>query len=194
MDRNTTIGFLLITAVLMIWIFFVTPRPEEPLKQQMDTTKTVTQTKNETIKDTKPSETLKLDSLAINKAKIDSFGVFSGKTSGSNDVITIETDKVIAKIEKKGGNILEWTLKEFKTWYDSPVQLIKNEHGGDFNILLTTLDGKLVNTKNFYFESNFKNGDYIKVAEGQKYILELRIALSPKEGIRVSSRITPIAI
>lgn len=177
MDRNTTIGFLLITAVLMIWIFFVTPRPEEPLKQQMDTTKTVTQTKNETIKDTKPSETLKLDSLAINKAKIDSFGVFSGKTSGSNDVITIETDKVIAKIEKKGGNILEWTLKEFKTWYDSPVQLIKNEHGGDFNILLTTLDGKLVNTKNFYFESNFKNGDYIKVAEGQKYILELRIAL-----------------
>ncbi len=173
MDRNTTIGFLLITAVLMIWIFFVTPRPEETLQQHTKSTEPIEQIKTESVE--KPVNLPKTDSLAITKAKVDSFGVFSSKVSGSNDVITIETDKIIAKIEKKGGNILEWTLKEFKTWYGSPVQLIKSENGGDFNLLLTTIDGKLVNTKNFYFESGFKDGDYVKVEEGQKYTLELKI-------------------
>jgi len=175
MDRNTTIGFILITAILMVWIFFVTPKPEEAL-QPAKTTDTVTPVKQPT--ETKAELPVVVDTLSVAKAKIDSFGaIFSQKTSGSNDVMTIETDKVIAKISKKGGNIVEWTLKEFKTWFGDPVQLICNKDGGDFNLLLTTIDGKLVNTKNFYFESKFQNGDLIKLKDGEKFIVDLELTL-----------------
>lgn len=169
MDRNTTIGFILITIILMIWIFLVTPKPEQNITPELSNNKkNTTQTTEKNIKIDTISPVQNND--LASKAKIDSFGqYFYDKLNGNNDILTIETDKIILKVEKKGGNILEWTLKEFKTWNNYPVQLIKNVNGGDFNLLFNTTDGKLINTKNLYFNGNFKNGDYIKLNKGEKY-------------------------
>ena len=173
MDRNTTIGFILITVILMIWIFLVTPKPEQNINlEQSKNEKNSTQSLEKT--DHKDTSSIVQNNDLVLKAKIDSFGkYFYDKLNGNNDILTIETDKIILKVEKKGGNILEWTLKEFKTWNNYPVQLIRNSNGGDFNLLFNTLDGKLINTKNLYFNGNFKNGDYIKLQEGQKYSISL---------------------
>ncbi|HEY9188765.1 MAG TPA: membrane protein insertase YidC [Ignavibacteria bacterium] len=173
MDRNTTIGFILITVILMIWIFLVTPKPEQNINlEQPKNEKNSTQSLEKN--DHKDTSSIVQNNDLVLKAKIDSFGkYFYDKLNGNNDILTIETDKIILKVEKKGGNILEWTLKEFKTWNNYPVQLIRNSNGGDFNLLFNTLDGKLINTKNLYFNGNFKNGDYIKLQEGQKYSISL---------------------
>jgi len=153
----------------MIWIFLVTPKPEQNITPELSNNKkNTTQTTEKNIKIDTISPVQNND--LASKAKIDSFGqYFYDKLNGNNDILTIETDKIILKVEKKGGNILEWTLKEFKTWNNYPVQLIKNVNGGDFNLLFNTTDGKLINTKNLYFNGNFKNGDYIKLNEGEKY-------------------------
>jgi YidC/Oxa1 family membrane protein insertase len=171
MDRNTTIGFILITAVLMIWVFAFSPKPQPYEQQYVQKPDTLI----EPVKEVTTANVIDPDNIA--KVRTDSFGIyFSTKLSGKNDIITIETDKIIAKIEKKGGNIIEYYPKGFNAWYGEPLQLIRNKHSGDFNILFTTIDGKLVNTKNLYFDADYKNGDVVLVKEGEKYTLQLSMS------------------
>ena len=181
MDRNTTIGFILITAVLMIWVFAFSPRPQPNQPQDVQQIDSVSETaKKEVIISNVIDSTNTVD--IITKARIDSFGVhFSKRLLGNNDIITIETDKVIIKIEKKGGNIIEYYPKGFNAWYGAPLQLIRNKNGGDFNILFSTIDGKLVNTKNLYFDADYKHGDVVVLKDNEKYTLQLTMSLDDRK-------------
>lgn len=107
MDRSSIFGFILITVVLVIWIFLSTPQVSQDQKH-IDTTSQVKKVQKDTIipevaKDTK-----------INAIDSNYYGIwFKGKDIGTNGYLTIEGDRYIAKLSKKGGNIIEWQLKNF---------------------------------------------------------------------------------
>ena len=182
MDRNTTIGFILITAVLMIWVFAFSPKPQPYQEKYVQNPDSLLPVKKEIIS----NNVTVIDTASIAKAKADSFGIyFSNKLSGKNDIITIETDKIIAKIEKKGGNIIEYYPKGFNVWYGAPLQLIRNKNGGDLNLLFSTIDGKLINTKNIYFDADYKHGDVVVLKDDEKYTLQLTVSFGAEHSKQI---------
>jgi len=144
MDRQSTIGFVLIFVVLVVWMWLNSP---------VQRTKTIEQTaKQGQLKDTIKVKTEKPPEPK-EKQETNPYGkFFSDRAKGTEKIISIETDLYSAEISSKGGVIKKWELKNFKTWDGHPVQLVDYTQNGDFAILLTTTDGRVINTKDLFFD------------------------------------------
>jgi YidC/Oxa1 family membrane protein insertase len=144
MDRQSTIGFVLIFVVLVAWMWLNSPqpKPKQPdhiAKQGLE---------KDTVKVVQPKAQEPKETQQVNP-----YGkFFSARASGKEKIISIETDNYSAEISSRGGVVRKWELKKFKTWDGQPVQLIDYTHKGDFAVLLTTSDGRVINTKDLYFE------------------------------------------
>jgi YidC/Oxa1 family membrane protein insertase len=164
MDKQTTLAFVLIGLILITWLYFNSPEPPKEVKSSKDST-LVKDNKEEQPKKSSvvktESDNLK-DSLALN-------GPFA-ESQKNGRIITIETDLVKMFLNTKGGRILRYYLKDYKTWYykDKPandfynthVQLINPKNGGDLNLLFVTKDGQKVNTAKLDFSTNLTNSYY----------------------------------
>ena len=160
MDRNTTIAFVLIGAILVVWLLINTPEPTEQTKKEQDTT-IVTEQKgekpSEIIPEEKPAEILKTDQGAES-----TLGIFSIAETSTERIITIETDLAIYELSTRGGNFHRIFLKEFNNWYSAgatdtdnyyknSVQLINNSSGNAYNISFISAEGKAINTSSLNF-------------------------------------------
>ena len=144
MDRQSTIGFILIFVVLVLWMWLNSPvqRPKQ-IEQAA---------KSSQVKDTVKEIRQELPA-PIEKPEINPYGkYFSDCAKGTERIIFVETDLYSAEISTKGGVVKKWELKKYKTWDGYPVQLVDYTQNGDFTILLTTSDGRVINTKDLYFE------------------------------------------
>ena len=143
MDRNSTIGFVLIFMLLMVWMYMNSPKPTQTQDQAQQGV-----VKKDTLKpvEVKPQEHKP-------KTTPNLFGeYFATRANGVDQLITIETDLYTAEISSKGGLITRWELKKYKTWDGYPVQLVDYDKRGDFSLLFTTSDGRLVDTRDLYFD------------------------------------------
>src|ERR1041385_1051515 len=166
MDRNTIIGFLLIGLVLIIWMWLNAPPPAQEHNVGTDTV----HVKKAPIDTTHAEDIPRIKSTASE----DTLGkYFSALARGGEKTFTVESEKYKATISTRGGTIRSWILKEYKTWNQQSVDLINEERGGDFNLLFSTADGKLINTKSLYFESNFKNGDVFNLSQEESLKVDL---------------------
>lgn len=169
MDKQTTIAFVLIGAILIVWLYLSNPAPQNPpVKKPGDTTlvnKTTPANENQNQKksapenETAPTQT---DTSALGKA-------LSG-AKAPEQIVTIENDLVKLELTSNGGRIKRYFLKKYNTWYaDLPqysndfyerhVQLVNDD--GDFNIVFMSKDGKLVNTADAAFQSSAQSSSYI---------------------------------
>src|SRR3990172_62645 len=157
MDRNSIIGFVLIGVILVIWLYFQSkntpvPPPEQKTEQRQDTVK-----KTEKLDTQKTVENQKTDTVKSDKIVSEKLGsVFSKFEKGEDKVIMVETDKYYAEFSTKGGALIKFEVKGFKTWDNYPVQLLYLDKGGELNVLFTSSDGKLINTKELYFNTSYK--------------------------------------
>ena len=164
MDRNSLLGIILITLVLLIWMWYNAPRaPERNLKMQ-DTLEIKKQ----------------LQEPGVVQAKGDTFGVyFSHLSRGEEKKILIETDLYTCVISSKGALIEKFELKKFKTWNGYPVQLVDMNKGGDFSLLLMTTDGKIINTRNLYFNTKARHWEnFILKKKGEKVEIEFTLDIN----------------
>ncbi len=158
MDRNTTIAFILIGAILVVWLFINTPEKTEQTKKEQDTT-TVVEKKVEDlpegIQEEKAAGDLKPDQKLENTQ-----GIFSVAEADSGRIITIETDLAIYELSTKGANFHKIFLKKFNNWYsagvngdtyNTAVQLVNNSIGNAFNISFISNEGKAINTGRLNF-------------------------------------------
>lgn len=184
MDKNSTIGFILIGIILVVWLFLNAP---EPPKQQPsgknDTTAVVNDTAELKHKVTKPKEA-KIPQLPPKQANVDTldYGKYFSPTNKRGRIITVENSLVNLELSTKGGTIKKYYLKKFKNWYSARssdtanfykthVQLINYEKGDQYNLSFVTTDGKAVNTQNLNFTVNapkakyvVKNGDSLAIS------------------------------
>ncbi|MCU0332248.1 MAG: hypothetical protein MUC75_02620 [Ignavibacteriaceae bacterium] len=119
MDRNTTTAFILIGAILVVWLFINTPEQTETTRKEQDTT-TIIDKKVEDLpktivdeKETTPQDTNQKDEKTL--------GIFSSAEIDSGRIITIETDLAIYELSTKGGNFHKVFLKKFNNWYSAGV-------------------------------------------------------------------------
>ncbi len=159
MDRQTSLAFILIGLILVVWLYFNSPAPPPPSKEKGE----------------KPTVVQK-DSLhedAVKKTKQEPVAAepsLFDATTNAEKIITIETDLSRIELTSKGGKIKKVFLKKYNTWYyhqtkdtafyNKYVQLVNQKNGGDLNIIFVTKDGKLVNTSSLDFTSNANNYYY----------------------------------
>lgn len=151
MGKQETFGFILIAAVLMAWMYFTSPQRQPVQDKNIVPQELAKDSAAQKAQPEQPASRPDENQPAPTAASLDSLGkYFSGAATGKEKTFTIETDDYIAELSTRGGNIKKWTLKNYKTWDQHPVQLVNN--GGDFNLLFSTSDGKLINTKELYFD------------------------------------------
>lgn len=171
MDRQSIIGFVLIFMLLMLWMYTNSPKPK-PVEQQAQQTQQGAAHKDSV----KPAEIKQAEPKLANKPN--AFGeYFSARANGTGHIITIETDLYTAEISSKGGLITRWELRNYKTWDGHPVQLVDYEKKGDFSLLFTTSDGRLVNTRDLYFDLGAQAGN-VTLSGNDEYVVALTLPAS----------------
>ncbi|MDH3267465.1 MAG: membrane protein insertase YidC [Ignavibacteria bacterium] len=191
MDRNTTIAFILIGAILVIWLFMNTPEKTEQTKTSQDTTTVVEQKPEEQTK--LAEEERKITPPAIDQKKELKLGMFSSQETDSGRIVTIETDLAIYEMSTKGGNFHKIFLKKFNNWYSAgidengdyyktSVQLINYSLSNVYNISFISTEGKAVNTNNLNFITSPQSKHTITGKD--TLLITFRMELSPGRAIQ----------
>jgi YidC/Oxa1 family membrane protein insertase len=167
MDRQSTIGFILITLVLIVWMWIQTPPREQIPPAVQDTTAAVASPAPAAVP--APAE-------AGLRVQSDSLGrYFAARQQGRERVIAVETDLYRAELTTLGGTLRTWEFRDYRTWDGHPVQLIDFDAGRDLSVLFTSADGKLVNTNRLYFDADQSMAVVLTGAESRTVAMRLPV-------------------
>src|SRR6267143_901265 len=178
MDRNAIIGFILIGLILMIWMWTNAPPPAKP--PSASDSSALHQTVPETVQ-SQPRTPARVEPTGGGGDTLGKY--FSALGRGQRSVLTIETGLYRAELASAGGAIQSWVLKQYKSWDQHPVELIDGTGTRDFNLIFYSSDGKLIDTKNLVFRSNFQDGQVIHVADQESVRVELVLPVNEKSRI-----------
>jgi YidC/Oxa1 family membrane protein insertase len=132
-------GFILI-ALILTWMLYRNG-PEQQTNEN--------QTKIEQVV-ANPIEQLLKDSVQ-QQQKIEAYGdlgsLFLPKAIPNT---RLATENMILEFQTKGGGISKLALSEFENYEDQPIPMVQDGNM-DFNITLNTKDGRVLNTRDFYF-------------------------------------------
>ena len=179
MDKNTVIGFLLIAGIVIGFTFLNKPSKEqlERQKRYNDSIALVQRQQQAAQAQTDSAAALALnkDSVALNDTaklaqKTDAFGAFSASAFGEEKFYEIESDYLKLKISNKGGRVYSVNLKKYKTHDSLPLILFDKDENA-FNYVLSTNNGRVVNSADLYFEPV---GGIVKDTKGNQ-VLTLRL-------------------
>jgi YidC/Oxa1 family membrane protein insertase len=165
MDKQTTLGFILIGLVMLVWMWFQAPAPQPAKPSGKDT---VAVKIRENPPPQAPSDTPAVPAPGTLKAA-DMGRFFSQRSAGVEKVLIVETDLYRAEISSRGGAIRSWVLKKYLTWDKHPVDLVVQGKGGDFGLLFTSADGRLINTRELFFDAAFSNSRTITLSGEESY-------------------------
>ncbi len=136
MDRRSLLGIILIGIVVSAWVFIqsmftsrdVTPEQTKAKKERVDSVRTA----------------VKPEAPAVAFA------------TTPERVITVETDRIIARLSSKGATIVSWKLKDFQPHYkaEQPNALVDLVQPGarEFGFNFRSITGAKVEAKNVPFE------------------------------------------
>ncbi|HEY3250181.1 MAG TPA: membrane protein insertase YidC [Ignavibacteria bacterium] len=185
MDRNSIIGFVLIGVILVVWLYFQSKNSSVQQEQKQQTQQQLPDTSKKNIpKDTQKTVIQpKADTVQDNTKTLEKYGIlFSKFEKGEDKIIMIETDKYYAEFSTKGGSIIKYEVKGFKTWDGYPVQIIYLDKGGELNLLFTSIEGKLINTKDLYFNSNYKPWERINLKGNDEFKIVYELPVDTNGG------------
>jgi len=184
MDKNTTIAFILIGAILVIWLFMNTPEQKREPNDNKDTTTVVEKKTEDPLKIKK--EEKKAEIVIPEKKEENEYGIFSNSVVDSGRIITIATDLAIYELSTRGGNFHKVFLKKFNNWYSSgengdnnfyktSVQLINYSVDNAYDIAFVSSEGKAINTKNLRFNAPPKSKYSISGKDTLEIIFKLQL-------------------
>ena len=156
-DPYQFIGFILI-ALILTWMLYRNG-PQETVQNQNDK-QTINAPLNQAIQDSIQSQ-----------QKIKAYGDL-GNFFIPNDQSNIQftTNSMIVEIQSKGAEINTLLLSEFENYDDLPIPMIKNENS-KFNVSLYTRDGRVLNTRDFYFKTSISEKD-------DEFVVSLKSSIS----------------
>ncbi|MBN3036687.1 MAG: membrane protein insertase YidC [Bacteroidales bacterium] len=163
MDRNAILGLLLILTILIGYSIWMTPSQEErevmrmkqdsieELKRVADSTQAVARMAKaveDSIRALVRSETA--DSAKTSPPDRDKLGSFANSSTGTEEIIYLENNRMKVGISSRGGKIVSVQLKEFVTWDSLPLILFdpqKTEFG-----LIFFSRNRNIQTNNHFFQ------------------------------------------
>ncbi len=160
MDKQTTIAFVLIGIILVVWLYYTAPDQKVRETKPIDTTAVFT----DSIQIPPTEKPITREPEIVKKE-------FFNAPVKSGEITTIENDVFIVELSSKGGNIHKVFLKKFRNWYFSndkdeedyyknSVQLINFSRGNTYDLSFVSTDGKAINTADYFFELDKSPGKY----------------------------------
>lgn len=122
------------------------------------------------------------------KQKLGAFAFSATLPSAKNNVTEVKTDKLTLKFSNKGGFLQEVEVNQFesiKKGSNNKVKLIQNNNA-NFNLELNTVDNKVLNTKDLFFEpivTKEKENQVVtmRLKTNDNSFLEYRYVIKPKD-------------
>lgn len=186
MDKQTTIAFVLIGAILILWLYISAPTPT---KQNTVKEKQKTTLQQDTV-------TSKVKDTLVTAKDIDTSSVVTSKTTDSQkeEYLYIQTDLVNIELSNKGANFRKVFLKKYNNWFSAHqtgdenntkdhVQLIDYNRGGSYDLSFVSNDGKGVNTKDLFFKTDDNQSSY-KIETNDSLVVNYRFELEPGKYIQ----------
>lgn len=166
-DPYQFIGFILI-AVILTWMLYRNGPADEAAPAQVTTEQGSTTTSS--------PEVVQVSDSILQQQKVAAFGDLGSLFVPKQiENVRIATDNFNVEVQSKGGQIALFQLDEFENYEDAPIRLI-DESNADFNITMTTLDGRIMNTREMYFSPYLTD-------TGDAYHLVMKASLSSGEYI-----------
>lgn len=183
MDKQTTIAFILIGAILVLWLYISAPPPKQPAKEKEKTSLVEDSLKN-TAKDTITAKN-NLQSTKDTATIVSSVDTSSEKETFLN----IQTDLVNVEFSNRGANFRKVFLLKFNNWYSAHqpgdeegtskhVQLLNYSKGGSYDLSFVSNDGKGVNTKDIFFKCDKELSNY-KIAPEDSLVINYKFEPEP---------------
>ncbi|MFJ1328575.1 membrane protein insertase YidC [Capnocytophaga canimorsus] len=186
LDFKTILGFGLIF-VLLIWVMYNNrPTEEELAKQKAEKEQIASEKQQATsaLQNERNTLTLPTDSLSrANYASLlGAFAYSANLPTAEQGQTILENEDVKILVSNKGGQITEVLLKNYKTYDNQPVYLVK-EDNALFSLQFTTSTNHSLQTENMFFEPSLTQEQGKKVlsmklksSENQylEYIYELK--------------------
>ena len=197
-NKNTLIGFLLIAAILVGWMYFMTPSKEQ-LAEQQRIQDSIRQARLEqmvldSIREAERQQADALAALQADSAQLagldslgvanrqqsilkDKYGVFAAASVGSEQTWTIENKLQKLTFTNKGGFLKQVELKDYKT-YDSLPLISFDPETSKFDLSFFA-QNRIVNTSQFYFQPYMNGQPYtggdMTVGENDSIVFALRL-------------------
>ncbi len=152
MDKNQTIGLLLISGLLLVYLYYFSPQPTDPPAQNADSTQVVAPVdQNQIVSEEKPVDTIASvvpDSL-VNLQNQQKFGAFSGSVVGNEEEVISENDDIKITYSTKGGIVKAVELKKHHT-YDKKPLILLDEESSQMELVVSA-KAKLVDLNQLYY-------------------------------------------
>jgi YidC/Oxa1 family membrane protein insertase len=162
MDKNQTIGIVLITLLFVVYFTFFAPQPIPPQNISKDTTAKTLVKKDTTAK--------KVDSQAIDSTYAQKFGSFASAALGNEEKVILKNDDIELTFTNKGAYIEQVMLRNHLTWDKKPLYLFtassRQEH---FYLPLPT---GMIDTRALFFEKTAES----KIADSTLLEYTLQVA------------------
>lgn len=159
MDKNTIVGLVLITLVIVGFSYLTRPTEEqlEAQRRYNDSIALVRQAEYEAqqaIQAAKMLSELPMDSVLNDSnslAQVNNiYGTFANAALGKDTFYTLENDLVKLTLSSKGGRIYAAELKNYRR-YDSLPLILFDENDSKFGVTLVTNNNRVMNTSDLYF-------------------------------------------
>ncbi len=184
MDRQTTLAFILIGIVLMVWLYITAPSPTDVPQQTKSQDTSIVVKKD--IENQKP---------LVNQEKSNdssSVKILPENLSTKESYVVIETNLARYELSTKGGNFRKVFLKKFNNWYATDkkgdegdfgkqVQLINYSKGGSYDFALVTEDGVALNSADLFF--NFSGNYNNKLSSKDSLYIDFTLTLKNGKSI-----------
>ena len=160
MDKKSIIGLVLIFAIFVGYMFWVAPSKEEMAERQRIYDSTMqANLEAQRIEDSIAAEKARLDSLAAagdttlvqgSVRKVQDMGVFNAATQGEVRSFTLENHLMEVEFNTLGAQVNKVVLKDYLT-YDSNELVLITPSEENMNLVFSTEDNRVVNTKDLVF-------------------------------------------
>lgn len=193
MDKRSVLGFVLIGIVLMIWLYWNSSNQQKVVqniktkndsvniteKNQISKDPILTDTASKELISPEVTDSLRNDSLIIKYGSIFGNKAIGNPEGSPEKVIIIDNEKVQMEFSTYGGGLKKYTIKNYQTWDKQPLQLVDWKQGKELHLLFTSKDGKLINTKDLIFESDYAEWKNVDLASDSEFKLEYTLNITP---------------
>jgi len=159
MDRNAVLAVILISLLMTVWLVWFSP--QRPDVAPVDAPLVSDQVGTEALAET---DVFEFDTVEPSQSD----SAFAAVLAGTERRITVETDRYVAVLSSKGGSLISFQLKDYKTHdQETPIELIEAGSAGALTIEFTSPASHLITTRDIYFDVDV-HGDHIDASSTER--------------------------
>lgn len=175
MDRNQLIGIVLITVVMLAWMYYMAPSEEEIERMQRER---AIQDSLRALGQTEQTDPSRADDIpTIGPAEEDrTFGIFDRFAEGDTSLTLVETPNYRIEFTNLGAGPSQIELRNHRMWSGGNVLLIADTTRSAYNLGFLSTENYNVDTNRLFFTRD-GDDDQITIGPGETGTLTYRLEL-----------------